>query len=48
LVGNQKGRDHLGKAKRRWKYNIKIDHKGIGCEVGEHFNDSKKNIAFLG
>jgi hypothetical protein len=34
LVGNPEGKRPLGRSRRRWKYNIKIDLKAIGWEGG--------------
>jgi hypothetical protein len=32
LVGLFEGRNTVGRSRRRWKNNIKIDLKGIGCD----------------
>jgi hypothetical protein len=31
LVGKNEGKRPLGRARFRWKDNIKIDHQGVGC-----------------
>ena len=32
LVGKPEGKRSLGKPRRRWEGNIKIDHQEVGCE----------------
>jgi len=33
LVGNPEGKRTLGRLRRRWEYNIKIDLQEVGCGV---------------
>jgi len=31
LVGTPEGKSPLGKPRRRWEHNIKMDHQEVGC-----------------
>jgi len=33
LVGKPEGKSPIGRARRRWKYNIKMDLQEVGCGV---------------
>ena len=35
LVGKPEGKKPLGRLRRRWKDNIKIDLREVGCDSGE-------------
>ena len=34
LVGSPEAKRHLGRPRRRWDDNIKIDLKQVGCDAG--------------
>jgi hypothetical protein len=38
LVGKPEGKRPLGRPRRRWEYNIKVDLQEVGC-VGMHWID---------
>ena len=38
LVGKPEGKRPLGRPKRRWEDNIKIDSREVGCDPGEWIN----------
>jgi hypothetical protein len=38
LVGNPEGERHLGRPRRRWVDNIKMDLREIGCDVMDWIN----------
>ena len=35
LVGKPEGKRSLGRLKRRWKDNIKMDLREVGCDAGD-------------
>ena len=35
LVGNPEGKRPLGRTRRRWEDNIKIDFREVGCDAGD-------------
>ena len=35
LVGKPEGKRHLGKPRRRWEDNIKMDLREVGCDLGD-------------
>ena len=35
LVGKLEGKRHLGRPRRRWKDNIKMDLREVGCDPGD-------------
>ena len=35
LVGKPEGKRPLGRPRRRWEENIKMDLRGVGCDPGE-------------
>ena len=35
LVGKPEGKRHLGRPKRRWEDNIKINLREVGCDPGD-------------
>ena len=35
LVGKPEGKRHLGRPRRRWEDNIRVDLKEVGCDPGE-------------
>ena len=35
LVGKPEGKSHLGRPRRRWEDNIRMDLREVGCDPGE-------------